>query len=128
VVVEHLPLVATELNHQAPEQVVTAAQARHQPFLAAALLTQVVVALALKMEPQEQAALAVALTGLETIRPLLLARPTLVAVAVVAAGLSVPVVTAALAALASSSSSTTSALPQSSPSSHRRSGLRQRVR
>ena len=35
---------------------------------------------------------------------------------------------AALAALASSSSSTTSALPQSSPSSHRRSGLHQRVR
>jgi hypothetical protein len=32
------------------------------------------------------------------------------------------------AALASSSSSTTLALPQSSPSSHRRSGLHQRVR
>jgi hypothetical protein len=32
------------------------------------------------------------------------------------------------AALASSSSSTTSALPQSLPSSHRRSGLHQRVR
>jgi hypothetical protein len=32
------------------------------------------------------------------------------------------------AALASSFSSTTSALPQSSPSSHRRSGLHQRVR
>jgi hypothetical protein len=32
------------------------------------------------------------------------------------------------AAPASSSSSTTSALPQSSPSSHRRSGLHQRVR
>jgi hypothetical protein len=35
---------------------------------------------------------------------------------------------AAMAAPASSSSSTTSALPRSSPSSHRRSGLRQRVR
>jgi len=35
---------------------------------------------------------------------------------------------AARAALASSSSSTTSALPQSLPSSHRKSGLHQRVR
>jgi hypothetical protein len=62
----------------------------------------------------------------------LLVRPIPVAVAVVAVVIhpqhSMTVLLAHPAAPASSSLSTTSALPQSSPSSHRRSGLHQRVR
>jgi len=50
------------------------------------------------------------------------------AVAVVVVGTPEPDLVVRQAALASSSSSTTSALPQSLPSSHRRSGLHQRVR
>jgi len=59
------------------------------------------------------------------VRRLLLLRLILEAVAVVVLA---RVAQAAQAVPASSSSSTTSALPQSSPSSHRRSGLHQRVR
>jgi len=57
----------------------------------------------------------------------LLAQPILAAV-VAQADFLLGLLQAAQAAPASSSSSTTSALPQSSPSSHRRSGLHQRVR
>ena len=55
--------------------------------------------------------------------------PQIRAAVVAALGLAVAVqLLAAMAALASFSSSTTSALPRSLPSSHRRSGLHQRVR
>jgi hypothetical protein len=126
--VEHLPLVEMERNRPVPEQAVTVAQARHQPFLAAALHTLAAVAQALKVERAVLVVLAAALTELETTQPLLLARLILAAAVAGVAGLAAPAAQAAQAALASLSSSTTSALPRSLPSSHRKSGLHQRVR
>jgi hypothetical protein len=80
-------------------------------------------------EPEELAAQAEVVTGFNKILQLT-PEPLILAVAedLVAQFRVAVIAPAAQAALASSSSSTTSALPQSSPSSHRRSGLHQRVR
>ena len=111
-----------------------AAQARHQAFPVHLSHTQVVAAVG---------EIAERLLVRQAVQPLLVAAEMVVAFRVQMALLQLPiqavvaepvVITHRLlvlpqqAALASSSSSTTSALPQSSPSSHRRSGLRQRVR
>jgi hypothetical protein len=80
---------------------------------------------------KEQAVRAAVAMGANQKQPLILAlREQLIPEAVVVAAVKLPQVEllAAQAAPASSSLSTTSALPQSSPSSHRRSGLHQRVR
>jgi hypothetical protein len=83
---------------------------------------------ALIAEPKQKAlaVLAAAVKALNQQRRLLLERltPEVVGAAMEAIALRL----LARAAPASSSSSTTSALPQSSPSSHRKSGLHQRVR
>jgi hypothetical protein len=104
---------------------VTVVQVLHRPFLAVALPTQeAVAAVHFRRVRREQGEQAVAQMG-QLVEPRQTRRliPE-AAVAVVRQAAA----QAAQAAPASSSSSTTSALPQSSPSSHRRSGLHLRVR
>jgi len=127
-----LPAVAVAVHRLSARmarhrRVVTVAQELRLVFLAVLLLTPVAVVVVWFLAPQAQAALAAAVL----VRQVQLARlvqPILVAVEAVVERPVAPARMAALAALASSSSSTKSALPQSLPSSHRRSGLHQRVR
>jgi hypothetical protein len=104
----------------------TAATEPHRLFLARLLLMRVAAVVENTPEPMEPAVL-VAVETQQVREPTALATRAAVAVALLAAHQR-PLELAAMAALASSSSSTTSALPRSSPSSHRRIGLRQRVR
>jgi hypothetical protein len=128
-----LAVVAAHLrSEQAPahqKQAATAVMAPHLVFPVAASLTQVVVVEEVTPTiPLAQAAQVVAaMAALHPTQPVQRAplTPEAVAEAAETIRLAKP---AAQAALASSSLSTTSALPQSSPSSHRRSGLHQRVR
>jgi hypothetical protein len=128
----HLVAAVAALLRQAKPLLTTAAELEAMEamapllaFLAAASHMPVAEAVHLTLHPapavqvaQEAVALVV---GVEAAQR----EPRIQAVEVAAAFLGV---TAAQAAPASLSSSTTSALPQSSPSSHRRSGLHQRVR
>jgi hypothetical protein len=109
----------------------TAEQAQPRQFQAVLLLTLAAAAAAEEVMRRTllravQAAPVVAQTEAKAERHLP-QQPTQAAVVVVV-GTPEPGLAEAQAALALSSSSTTSALPQSSPSSHRRSGLHQRVR
>jgi hypothetical protein len=123
VLLAHLPLAAM------------AVLAQRRQSLAVPLLMPVVVAAVMLVALAQAAAQAVAAVAAQTQRLIVtvLREPQTQAAAVGAVGLT-PTCRIHLtqrvvrAALASSSSSTTSALPQSSPSSHRRSGLHQRVR
>jgi hypothetical protein len=115
----------------APEE--TGEPAQPQVFLAVPSLTQAVAVAAAIVAPHQlaeaQRLLAVAVTAAAyQMQTALQEQPTPAVVAVLVAITPLPLVLPQQAALASSSSSTTSALPQSLPSSHRRSGLHQRVR
>jgi hypothetical protein len=114
---------------------VTVAQERHRLFLVVALPMLVVVVagqiIRLRVNQRQRGlgVLAVAVPVGSILFPHLLRRELLELLILVAVAVALLMdLLAVTAALASSSSSTTSALPQSSPSSHRRSGLHQRVR
>jgi hypothetical protein len=125
VAVVHLPLALAE--HQLVA--VTVAQERHRLFLVVALPMLAVAAVGRLEERPEvavQAVVALAVQAVEiTLEP---QAPQIPAVAQAAIIIHLLTLLAQQAALALSSSSTTSALPRSSPSSHRRSGLHLRVR
>jgi len=122
-----LAVVAVPQKPVTPTETVTVAMARRRLFRAEARFT-LVVALVRPTLPAAICPVAMAVVVLVAMvlaqLQVLLAQPTpeAVVVALMARLL------LEQAALASSFSSTTSALPQSSPSSHRRSGLHQRVR
>lgn len=121
-----VPLAA--LRQPRAAMAATVALARPRQFLEAASLMLAAVAVAVRAAPEVlvgQAAVAMAEPKVQPFKPLT-ARLILAAVVVVL-GLEA-LLLLALAAQALSFSSTTSARPQSSPSSHRKSGLHQRVR
>jgi len=132
--VAHLPLEETELNHQVAALLREMEEtALHLLFLARLQLTQAVVVAEYKQQLVQQVLpglveLVVVETEQKTIQMPHLELPILAVAEVAVVRLLVLADQAAQAVLALSSSSTTSALPQSSPSSHRRSGLHQRVR
>jgi uncharacterized protein (DUF1778 family) len=123
-----LPVVAAavlrQLVQMAPlTQAVMEEMAPHRPFLEAALLMLAAAAAAAAQD--QRVVLEAAAQAAEQVLLARQERPT------PAVGLAEAVLTTLLeipAAPASSSSNTTSALPRSSPSSHRRSGLHLRVR
>jgi hypothetical protein len=118
-----------QLAEQEPVQLrEAAALAPLRLFRAAALPIQAAVAAECKAELLEPAVLVAAETALRMPQQQQAALPILAAVAVVVVLLRQVPGRGAPAAPASSSLSTTSALPQSLPSSHRRSGLHQPVR
>jgi len=112
-----------------PLRAVMAGMARPPLSLAHLLLTLAVVAEEL-MPPAQQLPRAgqVVAALAQTAVTALLAQPIPAAVVEVVGIMTALNITAAMAAPASSFSSTTSARPRSSPSSHRKSGLHQRVR
>jgi hypothetical protein len=128
-VVAHRLLGQTEAGQKAA---MAALGQRQALAVRQSLMAEAVVAVDILRRPQQmrvQAALAVAQMVAQ--KPMVQTEVPTRAAAVVAQEAAAPLAfltQAAQAALASSSSNTTSALPQSSPSSHRRSGLHQRVR
>ena len=126
VAVEVAPLLLVQM---APlvQAAVTAALVQHRLFLVALLLTLVAAAVPhIKQERVALVAQAAVVQRGKRREQQLMELPTPEAAAVV--GIKTLTRLAQQAAPASSSSNTTSALPQSSPSSHRRSGLHLRVR
>jgi len=119
----------------------TAVLVQHRLFLAGQLLTQAAAAVALGQLRQQPILLVLAVLAAVATQAQAHSLPqttdqtapriqAVVAALVTKASMCLVTImeTAVLAVLALSSLSTTSALPQSSPSSHRRSGLHQRVR
>lgn len=108
---------------------VTEATELHQAFLAALLLTLVVAVAERQPQTQPEPEAQVAVVMAQTQRQPQQAELLTPAAVVVAVDLIRQILAQAVpAAPASSFSNTTSALPQSSPSSHRRSGLHLRAR